>query len=129
MNETKHTPGPWYTEHVLDSGKTMVFGGKTSRYICSVTIKQLGGGVIAESMESERKANARLIAAAPDLFEACKELVRALCRKRGDNNTCIICGKPVPFSGAIYCSEKCWRKDSNDCITLATQAIAKAEGE
>ncbi|HZV36620.1 MAG TPA: hypothetical protein VFB72_18730 [Verrucomicrobiae bacterium] len=62
--ETKHTPGPW----IADGG-----------YIQSTTAKMFGGGavIVADPYVSEAfisdeevDANARLIAAAPELLEA-----------------------------------------------------------
>lgn len=58
MSETKHTPGPWRIED------GMVFGGHSFRVadLCC-------------DGQKYNAADARLIAAAPDLLEACKRLV------------------------------------------------------
>ena len=74
MNE--HTKGEWKVGQMHDDGSVYVLGGQSEKYICSVQIKQTGGGAIASAMESERLANARLIAAAPALLEACERYVR-----------------------------------------------------
>lgn len=62
MNGAKHTPGPWFQ---INGGKCV--GGPEST-------PGLGHGIAACSMrarsEDESQANARLIAAAPDLLEA-----------------------------------------------------------
>ncbi|KKL19816.1 hypothetical protein LCGC14_2461660 [marine sediment metagenome] len=39
----------------------IIVGGKDRDYICSIQIKQCGGGAIASAMEGRRKANARCI--------------------------------------------------------------------
>lgn len=61
MSESKHTPGPWEARTFL------VLGGADLRdRICHVgTSTSLG-----PSRSQESEANARLIAAAPELFEA-----------------------------------------------------------
>lgn len=64
-NTVKHTPGPWRAAKAAH-GVIDIFD---SRDRDIVTI--FGGGVEAESKE----ANARLIAAAPDLLEALKALL------------------------------------------------------
>jgi len=55
--KTKHTPGPWKY-----NGKTDIYGAS------GATICELYRGY---EHISECQANARLIAAAPDLFKAC----------------------------------------------------------
>lgn len=58
MNEMKHTPGPW---HVGDSGPFL---------ICTLTQKVK---VYADEMvHTDATTDARLIAAAPELLEACR---------------------------------------------------------
>ena len=64
---TKHTPGPWVVKHGRD-----VFKG--SRRICNVNAGiELAIGASMNTAE----ANARLIAAAPDLLEASIEYLAA----------------------------------------------------
>ena len=58
----KHTSGPWKLE------KSSM--GRTSRIISQDDL------VIAECWNSEQEANARLIASAPELLEACKEALK-----------------------------------------------------
>lgn len=102
-----HTPGPW---HHSDA----------SMWAC-VTSKPGGhGDVIAEAVEvrsfgpsaddvrdAEIKANARLIAAAPELLEALKMLASIV----GEQDTAEV------DDGSIY------------ALALAMAAIAKAEGK
>ena len=64
MSESKHTPGPWVTEHgSLYDAITSADGD-----IC--TWNHLVG-----RSRPPQKANARLIAAAPELLEACEDLL------------------------------------------------------
>jgi hypothetical protein len=79
MSDTKHTPGPWEAEpHRLDKGRWV---------ICSSASESPAGLVrIAESEAydhpqycEEGAANARLIAAAPDLLAACELVYHAHC--------------------------------------------------
>ena len=88
MNEVRHTPGPWQVRH--DHGATTkTFGGPHV---------QAGKRVIAwpefpsvdENDTSE--ANARLIAAAPDLLDALTDLVGG-CGKEGDLYSSTAIGK------------------------------------
>ena len=71
----QHTPGPWFHAHRKGNDamfRTEVFseqhGGIAT---CDWTPKHCGNGVTA----TYREANARLIAAAPDLLEALKAVV------------------------------------------------------
>ena len=63
---TQHTPGPWEKFFYKGHETWMVRGGK------GLTLAELANH---ETEDSE--ANARLIAAAPDLLEACQSLVAA----------------------------------------------------
>lgn len=85
MSETKHTPGPWEYFEQKEWGRDSMYG-------CVRAPQSAGGFVIvngcAPGGTEEQKANARLIAAAPDtaaerdklkeinakLLAACKEL-------------------------------------------------------
>lgn len=53
----KHTPGPW------EQSGCSVYGKTTAKPICLMS---------GPAMQEEREANARLIASAPELLEACK---------------------------------------------------------
>ena len=73
MSNAAHTPRPWYVCHHDDNGETVV--------------RQSGGDILAnlqcdlydaENRATEIMANARLIAAAPDLLAAAKAIVRRL---------------------------------------------------
>ena len=65
--KTEHTPGPW---RIGDAGNT-VFGspnGEPAPVVVATLAPARGA----------KRANARMVAAAPDLLEACKEAVSGL---------------------------------------------------
>lgn len=109
MSELKHTPGPWRVDETKDLGAYGVWtdypthpgydGAGYESQICDVI--PLG----KEISRDQRDANARLIAAAPDLLAACKEFVRV-----------------NGFNGYEF--------DSNEpsLYRMIVDAIAKAEG-
>lgn len=72
--ETKHSPGPWHIEDeyifdaILSRVATVDFGDD-----CEETITGAG-----RTPQGTGRANARLIAAAPDLLAACKAALRAM---------------------------------------------------
>ena len=74
----KHTEGPWHIE-----GKWKRFIRDYPLYIQTTVIKgpdrQIIGCTIYDSQNSQ-EANAHLIAAAPDLLEACKVAISSLTR-------------------------------------------------
>jgi hypothetical protein len=74
--ETKHTPGPWITEK---QGSAIWIGpnrkgGKVDRIVTHVIIDVQH----ADSVKSERAANAKLISAAPELLQSCISLLEEL---------------------------------------------------
>jgi hypothetical protein len=68
---SKHTPGPWYAS--LDAVVSILGGPGWS-------VGPIGRTVAAtpNTLDEDSDGNARLIAAAPDLLEACRELVADL---------------------------------------------------
>jgi hypothetical protein len=66
MTDTQHTPGPWTVAEDDINGQAIVRGRHTE--IATCWHHCLG------SLEIQMRANARLIAAAPDLLEACQTL-------------------------------------------------------
>lgn len=83
MTDNKHTPGPWYPAHLADDDcscdcRSIVSGG----YAGSICIISVNNGIASISEGGndcppleEAKANARIIAAAPDLLEALELMV------------------------------------------------------
>ena len=76
--KTQHTPGPWRIgyyrpadgDEALAVWSESIKEGEKGHPVCLVsTVKK---------MDERDEANARLIAAAPELLEACKELVHSL---------------------------------------------------
>ncbi len=65
--KTQHTPGPWELEFTLDGG---IFIKAGTKYIASIESE-------TGKPTEEDKANARLLKAAPELLETCKELLKA----------------------------------------------------
>ncbi len=89
MAEQKHTPGPWVVSREsnewnsptaprreIDALKACEFGGEPTRYrLACVQYPPTQAGTMGAQ---EREANARLIAAAPDLLAALKEALSEL---------------------------------------------------
>ena len=78
MSESKHTPGPWTicgmsstaggpVTHLVVNGSDGPALGEFGVFICAVSP--------VESLNERDEANARLIAAAPDLYEVVREYV------------------------------------------------------
>ena len=66
---SKHTPGPWEVAYQDKNGQSVVKGEHIEVATC--------WHHCVGSIEKEMHANARLIAAAPELLEALKEIVDA----------------------------------------------------
>lgn len=94
---SKHTPGDW-----IVSGDSIVTSDET---ICIATIETDGG---YEATRDEREANSRLIAAAPELLEALKAVIKDVCVPQSDHP---------------------WAIQQREAHELARKAIAKAEGQ
>ena len=65
----KHTPGPWFA--VADKGQTII---RTSRSSAAFSPLAIVKGDKRDTLK-DQEANARLIAAAPDLLEALSEII------------------------------------------------------
>jgi hypothetical protein len=116
MNEKTHTPGPWFAagSSILARGTTDTFSGSVSgtiAYAESLDQSDIEGRNWHTS--GNRDANARLIAAAPDLLEALEE-IRDLLWSRPD-----ISDRLRPLMG--FSEEATNQK--------AAMAIAKARGQ
>ena len=66
---SEHTPGPW--ELAWEDGKHGVIGQTTGGKLVAIV-----GNNPDDGRNDERKANARLIAAAPDLLAACEAVLK-----------------------------------------------------
>lgn len=78
----KHTPGPWL---VRQPGGTVVITPSGDGRTFSEVARTVSG-----SLNSERHANARLIAAAPDLLEALTEALDSERRRRDAGETYVV---------------------------------------
>jgi len=76
---SKHTPGPWTSREAYDNGEP-----------CGMVIGPMGYD-IATSNEDENRANARLIAAAPEMLAALSAIVEA--------------GRMSSSQRAVYCAD------------------------
>jgi hypothetical protein len=70
MSETPWTPGPWW---VGRNERSVVCNTEIPEWHTADSVEYYGGHLVAESMAP---ANARLIAAAPELAEALEKLLR-----------------------------------------------------
>lgn len=101
--QNKHTPGPWKAQSRCASDGTLVVKDASFDEICVVREKTL-----RDYTDEDKKhvANARLIAAAPDLLAACEAVLKA------DAN-------PQPWLEPKY----------SNAIAQARSALSKARGE
>jgi hypothetical protein len=81
----RHTPGPWMFH--LGRGANPRFHVQTTSGYQIASTTELNSHPQAKDENEQRQANARLIAASPDLLEAC-ELVQKW----------MLGGQPAPFS-------------------------------
>jgi hypothetical protein len=107
MNKTQHTPGPWHVLHQYTDRRVFPIGednGDGSHTIIAEA-NALGG------TEENWGANARLIAAAPDLLAALKECIT------DDGALCLAYGTDTPTL----------RRRLAAINSLARSALAKAQ--
>ena len=101
---SKHTKGPWHRRaRMIVGNETTKSEGITGRVVCSV------GEYWAD--DEEAKANARLIAAAPELLEAAKNSLQQL--KMFQHAACYV--------GSL--------ETSNEIVEKLKELITKAGGE
>lgn len=121
--EAAHTPGPWEIHQQPGRPETLGhFVTADGLTIAEVTY-QLPSSVNGKVMESTRVANARLIAAAPELLEALQAI-----KKIFDKDVTFIGGGPqsrveVPFES----HDQSWNH-WHEARDLIRAAIAKATG-
>lgn len=104
-----HTPGPWSASNWRVCAS--VDDPEKFRYICDTANN-------AKTRNNENAANARLIAASPDLLAACKALLAVV---DGSAEFVIAFDEGAPRDGVIA--------NLNYAIDLSRVAVAKAEGE
>lgn len=104
---TPHTPGPWHCVSIGTSHLIAQASDEDFRFAIAKVFEQTYHPSGIESNRDEARANARLIAAAPELLAALREMLAELD------------GRIAPH-GYIY-------RDTGGMI-LARAAIAKAEG-
>lgn len=104
MSEAKHTPGPWQisTPHGRMGGRDFLLQGADSRTVFDT---------LAADAWPLSAADARLIAAAPELLAACKHLERY-----------VRTGEAGPEGYVVIFPVK------DNALALLRAAIAKAEG-
>jgi hypothetical protein len=116
MKKTLHTPGPWLRSK---SGKTfqIVAGsdGNGDPNELVATVNPIGYNCEYEPCD-ETKANARLIASAPDLLSAVDSCLEIMLRAIGER---------LPINRGTECEETDWQT----AIRKAKEALRKAKGE
>lgn len=100
MSGVKHTPGPWFEQTGFSDDVEITAESREGMVaICSMDLGFTG------HIGVEQEANARLIAAAPCMFEALVEVLEAL---------------DVSRNGGEYPSFEAWEAKARDAITRAT---------
>ena len=80
MSDTKHTPGPWMAATAISSVVGLPVVAPKGRLICNVNHAHdpMHGKVSGDDdFNREARANARLIAAAPELLQILKDITTA----------------------------------------------------
>lgn len=104
-NNAKHTPGPWTHRQAYTTGEPVEQVIQRGTEVLS-SVHDLGN-----DRRDEHDANARLIAAAPELLEALETIA------------------DVPLKGEEGAGRGLDRHDASGFIRIARAAIAKATGE
>ena len=107
--QAQHTPGPWHINPLFDYSVN-----SEKKHVTMVNVSVRGKECDVDHPEAQ--ANARLIAAAPDLLEACKlakQHLDAMRLESGMGNVLL------PFEKAAF----------EQVDTALTAAIEKAEGD
>lgn len=76
MGTTTHTPGPWTWGHNVDSSRAVITAPDSAEQGIIGTVNLCRGG-----SEADGEANARLVAAAPELLAVVRRRL-AYCRER-----------------------------------------------
>lgn len=82
MTDTQHTPGPWQVGARYGNNKIEIADASYDKLICTVWTHQFQGSMFEPDRQFQPlpygAANARLIAASPEMLDALKELVGAV---------------------------------------------------
>jgi|SRR5690606_8596504 len=103
--EHKHTPGPWQVSAGAVDNPRLIVENDLGLPVCAMSLRGVQGDI------NKMEANARLIAAAPELLVALEQLVSDYER-----------GIHVEFGGSP------WLKEKLEELDYARAAIAKATG-
>ncbi len=113
----KFTPGPWRVGKCSSSMAVVVADFPVPEISGSDEIEYYGGHLIAESITP---ANARLAAAAPDMYEALKNYISV---SRCKDPVRVPLPNPQGYASNVEC------RPCGECMyCLACAAIAKADG-
>ena len=118
MSKATHTKGPWSIGKIIN-GFIEICSPLDNASTCPVADIHVWNDAKAES-----KANARLIAAAPDLLEAARLTVQHFERSQASSLVRLRVGQ---CSGRLYGNFQ--GDDEHKCWTALNKAIAKATGE
>jgi hypothetical protein len=113
MSEIKHTPGPWTLVETADERTISDWHLQIGDYSIHVFTYRHVGGYITDH---RRMADARLIAAAPDLLEALKDL-----KVRYETLFDF-------YAVRVYCPSSDSSSDLELALTTCNRAIEKATG-
>ena len=129
MSTSKHTAGPWYVEELYElRGYQPVIpiedtdGNEIAQAIFWSTVAEEGG-------QDESRANARLIAAAPELLEALEALVATFVVEQDDwdnDHLWYLCNE---CDARVVDDPDLIEHESNCRVGLARAVIKKARGE
>jgi hypothetical protein len=110
--KTTHTPGPW----TVKENDKCIYIRSEKQFITVCEMRKCDIGETPKAME-EARADGRLLAAAPDLLEACKAVLGAM--ELGYIASGVPHSAPYSIPGPDYFSEH---------LARIKGAIAKAEG-
>lgn len=129
-SRAQHTPGPWRWDRGLDDDETRCFVTQAVSGQAHYVIAEIQNGAPGDCLETE-VANARLVAAAPDLLAAlkeCRDAVTAAMRVVADLDAMRLLGADADTRQARFVDELKVAGVKDGFGVRANAAIAKAEG-